>query len=287
MPPHSCSVPASRYCFIESSVSCVISFEWSTGKMKFDAWPVEPPGFGNGPLSSWTRSVQPSSASQPVRLLPTMPPPITTQRALLGKSLTLSASHGQEHAVHRLLEVLDVRAHRLSCACAVSGLDRLEERAMRIHRLFELVRPIEGDRPDPEREHVILLECRLEELVVRCAVDSAVDPLVEVHQLAAAGLELVEKRGERGAVGLGRPLRCQAGGLRLEHLAHLREPRELAYVDAGHEHPAARIDLDEPLVGEPAERLADGRPSDLEPLDQLPLVDHGAGRELERHDQEA
>ncbi len=37
MPPHSCSVPVSRYCFIESSVSCVISFEWSTGKMKFDA----------------------------------------------------------------------------------------------------------------------------------------------------------------------------------------------------------------------------------------------------------
>ena len=62
IPPLSISVPASRYWRIESSVSCVISFEWSTGKMKFDAWPVEPPGFGNGPLSSWTRSRQPSSA---------------------------------------------------------------------------------------------------------------------------------------------------------------------------------------------------------------------------------
>src|SRR4051794_14221882 len=225
IPPHSCSVPASRYCFIESSVSCVISFEWSTGKMKFDAWPVEPPGFGNGPLSSWTRSVQPSSASQPVRLLPTMPPPITTQRALLGKSLTFSASHGQEHAVHRLLEVLDVRAHRLGRALPVSGLDRLEERAMRLHRLFELVRPIDGDRPDPEREYVVLLERRLQELVVRGPVDGPVNPLVEVHQLAAAGLELVEERAELCAVGFGRPLRREARGLRFEHLAYLREPR--------------------------------------------------------------
>src|SRR3954465_6416545 len=130
-PPHSCSVPASRYCFIESSVSCVISFEWSTGKMKFDAWPVEPPGFGNGPLSSWTRSVQPSSARWPTRLLPTMPPPMTTHFVLAGKSLTVSGpSHGQEHAMHRLLEVLDMGTHRGLGALGVAVADRLEQRAM-------------------------------------------------------------------------------------------------------------------------------------------------------------
>ena len=33
-----------------SSVSAVISFEWSTGKMKLDACPVEPPGLGSGTL---------------------------------------------------------------------------------------------------------------------------------------------------------------------------------------------------------------------------------------------
>ena len=43
-------------------VSAVISFEWSTGKMKFDACPVEPPGLGSGPLSTRTTSVQPCSA---------------------------------------------------------------------------------------------------------------------------------------------------------------------------------------------------------------------------------
>src|SRR5215211_7595508 len=52
--------------------------------MKFDAWPVEPPGLGSGPLSSSTRSVQPSRARWYARLLPTMPAPIRTARAVGG-----------------------------------------------------------------------------------------------------------------------------------------------------------------------------------------------------------
>ena len=60
MPPHSVLTPISTYWRCDSSVSWVISFEWSTGKMKFEACPVEPPGFGSGPLSIWTTSVQPS-----------------------------------------------------------------------------------------------------------------------------------------------------------------------------------------------------------------------------------
>ena len=62
MPPHSVNTPSSLYWRMLSRVSAVISREWSTGKMKFDAWPVDPPGFGSGPLSSWTMSVQPSRA---------------------------------------------------------------------------------------------------------------------------------------------------------------------------------------------------------------------------------
>ena len=61
MPPHSVLTSIAWYCRCDSSVSCVISFEWSTGKMKFEAWPVEPPGFGNGPLSISTTSVHPCS----------------------------------------------------------------------------------------------------------------------------------------------------------------------------------------------------------------------------------
>ena len=55
-PPDSVKTPISWYCRTESSVRSVISREWSTGKMKFDACPVEPPGLGSGPLSIWTMS---------------------------------------------------------------------------------------------------------------------------------------------------------------------------------------------------------------------------------------
>jgi hypothetical protein len=63
MPPLIVSTPSSSYWRALSRVSAVISFEWSTGKMKFEAWPVEPPGFGSGPLSTRTMSFQPSFAS--------------------------------------------------------------------------------------------------------------------------------------------------------------------------------------------------------------------------------
>ena len=86
MPPHSVKTPSSRYWRMLSSVSGVISLEWSTGKMKFEAWPVEPPGFGSGPLSIRTRSRQPSRARWWARLLPTMPPPMTTAFARDGRS---------------------------------------------------------------------------------------------------------------------------------------------------------------------------------------------------------
>ena len=61
IPPHSVNTPSSLYWRTLSSVSSVISREWSTGKMKFDAWPVEPPGLGSGPLSIRTRLRSPSS----------------------------------------------------------------------------------------------------------------------------------------------------------------------------------------------------------------------------------
>ena len=62
MPPLSVKTPSSWYCSVLSLVSSIIIFEYSIGKMKLDAWPVEPPGLGIGPLSTSTRSVQPSRA---------------------------------------------------------------------------------------------------------------------------------------------------------------------------------------------------------------------------------
>src|SRR6266699_598386 len=57
--------------------------------MKFDACPVEPPGLGNGPLSICTMSRQPCSARWATTEFPTMPDPITTTFAAVGRSLTL------------------------------------------------------------------------------------------------------------------------------------------------------------------------------------------------------
>ena len=81
MPPHVEFMSIATYWRWLSSVSSAISLLWSVGKMKLEAWPVEPPGFGNGPLSSCTRSVQPSRARWPTRQLPTIPAPMTTHFA--------------------------------------------------------------------------------------------------------------------------------------------------------------------------------------------------------------
>ena len=87
IPPDSVKTPISLYWRMLSSVSCVISFEWSTGKMKFEACPVDPPGFGSGPLSSSTTSDQPWSVRWNATLLPTIPQPMTTARAWRGSVL--------------------------------------------------------------------------------------------------------------------------------------------------------------------------------------------------------
>ena len=49
-----------------------------------DAWPVDPPGLGSGPLSIRTRSSHPSLARCSTRQLPTMPAPMTATLALGG-----------------------------------------------------------------------------------------------------------------------------------------------------------------------------------------------------------
>ncbi len=62
IPPLWVNTPSSWYWRTLSRVNAVISLEWSVRKMKFEAWPVDPPGFGRGPFSTWTMSRQPSRA---------------------------------------------------------------------------------------------------------------------------------------------------------------------------------------------------------------------------------
>ena len=102
MPPDSVKTPSALYCSVESLVSSSISREYSIGKMKLDAWPVEPPGFGSGPLSSRTTSRQPSSARWWTRLLPTIPAPMTTALARAGMSVMMSPQANSARTAARL-----------------------------------------------------------------------------------------------------------------------------------------------------------------------------------------
>src|SRR6266487_260013 len=68
IPPLWVKTRSSWYCSVLSRVSSIIIFEYSIGKMKLEACPVDPPGLGIGPLSTRTRSRQPSRAR--VSLMP-------------------------------------------------------------------------------------------------------------------------------------------------------------------------------------------------------------------------
>ena len=87
MPPLQVNTPSAWYCSVLSRVSSIIILEYSMGKMKLEACPVEPPGLGIGPLSTRTRSRQPSRARWQARLLPTIPAPTMTALARPGNSL--------------------------------------------------------------------------------------------------------------------------------------------------------------------------------------------------------
>ena len=94
--------------------------------------------------------------------------------------------------------------------------------------------------------------------------------------MSAVGLLAV---GGRRALG-GEP-RAEA----LERHAHLGEDGEVEDVHVRDEDAPARVDLDEALALEPLQRLAHGRPADVEPVLQLALADDRARRELQRDDE--
>ena len=135
---------------------------------------------------------------------------------------------------------------------------------------------------------VVGRERSLEERVVGAVVGTAVDPLVEGDQLplvAQRRVELGQQRVDRDEVGVGSSLGREARALGLEDAANLGEAREVARVDAGDEDAAAREDLDETVVLQHPEGVADRRPPEIDALDQVTLVDRAAGPQLERDDQ--
>ncbi len=70
-------------------------------------------------------------------------------------------------------------AHRGRRSLAVADDDRLDEVAVRLDGVLEILGAIECDRPDPQGEDVVLAERLLEQVVVGGRVDRAMDLLVE------------------------------------------------------------------------------------------------------------
>src|SRR4029079_14102193 len=94
--------------------------------MKLDAWPVEPPGLGSGPLSTCTMSRQPSSARWPTTEFPTIPDPITTTFAVVGRSLTGRTLRGcsLEHRAELARRVGDERGDDVGIAASGEAVAR-------------------------------------------------------------------------------------------------------------------------------------------------------------------
>ena len=286
--------PVSTYCRCDSSVSCVISFEWSTGKMKFDACPVEPPGFGSGPLSSRTRSVQPSRARWYARLLPTMPQPITTARARCSGSahaVFTQRSHAQSTARHRPLEALDVGAHdaprrgrrrRRGSPRAARGAPRSPRRARargrgRGTRCAARARSTARASPRgtgcgrSESTWRWIRSSRSIRLRSSCVARRAAS---SSSSTAVSSRSVVVRAARRAS---------RAASVSSTSRTSDR-PAMSPHVDARHEHPASREHVDELLAGEVAERLAHRRPPEAEPPISSRSLTTDARREVERDD---
>jgi hypothetical protein len=76
----------------------------------------------------------------------------------------------------------------------------------------------------------------------------------------------------------------EAGGDALQLRAQLGDGAEVADVDAGDVDPAAGVDLDQPVVGQPAQGVPHRGAAEPQLLDQGALVDHRRRRQLQGHD---
>ena len=130
------------------------------------------------------------------------------------------------------------------------------------------------EEPDPQRQHVVLVEGRLEKRVVRAAVDVAMKALIEVDQgslVACRDVELGEKCVGLGSLGVGRSLRGESRCVALQRRPYFGESREVADVDGRDEHSPPRVHVDQAFAGERAKRLAHGRSSDPQLAPSAPV----------------
>ena len=85
-----------------------------------------------------------------------------------------------------------------------------------------------------------------------------------------------------GEVGLGAALRGERGGQRVEAAPQLQQVARLGGVQRPHPRVAVRVQLDQALLLEPAQRLAQGSGAHADLLRERGLRQHGAGRQRRR-----
>src|SRR4051812_9139713 len=258
-PPDRVNTPISRYCRTLSRVRSVISREWSTGKMKFEAWPVEPPGLGSGPLSIWTMSVHPSRARWCTRLLPTMPAPITTTRAvggteaiggtfpgrallLMTQRSALSATRFHPASARAALSTLTGRSSPRDHAVLTGSTDRADPSGDALEPGVDLgrvgVHPLLGGRLGV---HLVLGDVLRDEVLV------VVGPLEVLHQLVARAVVLGELGRHHLVEVVGRVVAGDLRGVRVTAGGVLRQ-RDVLQRHLG-EEPLRVVEVaDQPLV---------------------------------------
>ena len=205
-------------------------------------------------------------------------------------SFELQVGESQRPA-YRAFESVDVGAHDRCSAIGVAVSDRFQDGSVFEDRILEVTDPVQRQEPDAQCMHVVLIECGRKERVVRRTIDEVMDSLVHLHQLPLLRIVEIGELGDEGveldSMGVSQSLSCQFRGERFEDAAHLRQRCEVSGVDRRHEDPAPRVDLDQPLLGQATQGLADRGAAELQPSHQILLAHHRTGREVERDDQAA
>ncbi len=104
--------------------------------------------------------------------------------------------------------------------------------------------------------------------------------VAHLHEALGGPVEPPLRPLELREVLLGHLRRRDLGGEALELGAHHERLADLVAGEHPHAHAAVRLEADEAEGREPAQRLANGRPADLELLGEVLLAERAPGRDL-------
>ena len=134
-------------------------------------------------------------------------------------------------------------------------------------------------------DHAIVVAAEVAQGVVKLVVEDVEGVEVVRPRATASWRRMIASRPARSWSRARSAVLADRGAL--ERLAHELGVGDGVLADAGHERAELRNDLDEPVVAQALERLADRRAADAEQRRELVLGQLAAGRELGGHDRVA